>query len=214
MNTQYPRHIAVEGPIGVGKTSLAQRLATTLQADLLLERPEENPFLARFYQGNRRNALATQLHFLFQRADQLAELREREQTSGYQVADFLFAKDRLFAQINLDHNELPLYERVHQQLTLEDAPVPDLVIYLQAPVNVLRQRISRRGVEFEQTMRKNYLNTLCETYAQFFHEYNDSPLLIINAAEINPIDNNAHYEQLLARIATLTSGRHYFNPQA
>lgn len=206
-----PRFIAVEGPIGVGKTSLARRLANTFRAGILLEMPEENPFLERFYHDPQRNALATQLHFLLQRARQMQELRQNDLFDPVRVADFLIDKDALFARQNLDDDEYALYQQVYAHLTI-DAPTPDLVIYLQAPGNVLLQRIHKRGIAAEQKIQRDYLERLNEAYAQFFHYYERSPLLIVNCAEIDLVNNDEDYQLLLDQIESSSSGTHYFNP--
>ena len=208
-----PRFIAVEGPIGVGKTALAKRLATSLSADLLLEEVFENPFLERFYREGRSAALPAQMFFLFARARQIEELRQPDLFANVRVADYLFAKDRLFARLNLDAHELSLYEQVAEKIGV-DAPVPDLVIYLQAPVDALLDRIARRGIHYERQIDRRYLERLCDAYARFFHEYSDGPLLIVNAAEIDPINNDVDYEQLFRQIQRTTGGRHFFNPVA
>jgi deoxyadenosine/deoxycytidine kinase len=207
------RYLVVEGPIGVGKTSLAQLLAETLGAELLLERAEENPFLERFYRDPKHAALPTQLSFLFQRARQLQQLRQGDIFTPTRVADFMLEKDRLFAQLNLDDDEFSLYEQVYQHLTL-DAPVPDLVVYLQAPVDVLLRRILRRGAAYEHYIQREYLERVAQAYAHFFHYYNRSPLLIVNASDINLVDSEADYGELVREIRRVRSGRHYFNPVA
>lgn len=205
------RHIVVEGPIGVGKTSLAKRLAATFNSDLLLEGAAENPFLERFYRNPRDAALPTQLYFLFQRARQLQGLRQGDIFQPVRIADFLMQKDRLFASLTLDDEELKLYEQVYNQMTF-DAPVPDLVIYLQAPVDVLRSRIRARGIAYEQLIDTDYLQRVVDAYARLFHYYDASPLLIVNAAEIDPVNSVRDYEALVDRVCGISSGRHYFNP--
>ncbi len=205
------RHIVVEGPIGVGKTTLARRLAESLGADLMLERADENPFLERFYQDPRGAAFPTQLYFLMQRAEQMRALRQSDLFQPRWVADFLFDKDRVFAELNLDEQELSLYDKVYRELALE-APTPDLVIYLQAPVDVLLRRIAQRGLPYEQGISADYLNRLCEAYIQLFYHYDRSPLLIVNCREINLVDSDRDYEMLLDRVRSIGSGRHYFNP--
>ncbi|HEX2668796.1 MAG TPA: deoxynucleoside kinase [Gammaproteobacteria bacterium] len=205
------RYIVVEGPIGVGKTSLAMKLAETLGGELLLERAEENPFLERFYRDPKGAALPTQLSFLFQRARQLQELRQGDIFQPTRVADFLLDKDPLFARLNLDDEELKLYEQVYQHLTL-DAPRPDLVVYLQAPVDVLVRRVNRRGIGYERFIQQEYLERVASAYSHYFHHYSASPLLIVNAADINPVESEADYNSLVREINRVRSGRHYFNP--
>jgi deoxyadenosine/deoxycytidine kinase len=206
-----PRHIVVEGPIGVGKTSLARRLAESLGGELLLERAEENPFLKRFYENPRSAALSTQLYFLLQRARQMEELRQTDLFTPVRVADFLLDKDRLFAEVVLDAEEFQLYEQVYATLAVE-TPQPDLVIYLQAPAEVLLARVQKRGHDYERYIELDYLKRLMEAYTRFFYYYNDAPLLIVNATAIDLVNNQDDYAQLLARIRECRSGRHYFNP--
>ncbi|MFZ0487514.1 MAG: deoxynucleoside kinase [Arenicellales bacterium] len=206
-----PPYIVVEGPIGVGKTSLARRLAEVFGSELVLEQPGENPFLERFYAARRRYALPTQLYFLFQRARQLQALRQSDMFAPSRVADFLLQKDALFARVNLDDDEFRLYRQVYDHLA-PDVPVPDLVIYLQAPVEVLRERIEGRGVDYEKAIDPQYLQELVDAYTRFFYRYNDTPLLIINAAEINFVDVEGDLNTLVDRIRATRSGRHYFNP--
>ena len=209
---QAPRFIAVEGPIGVGKTSLTKRLAETFNYELLLENAEENPFLDRFYHNPRQHALATQLFFLFQRAQQIEESRQSDLFEPVRVSDFLIDKDRLFAELNLEKDEYNLYHKVYQHLVI-DAPKPDLVIYLQAPTEVLLQRIQKRGIPSEQMIESEYLNQLNRAYTEFFHYYSDSKLLIVNSAEIDLVANDEDYEQLVTYVLSLPQGTHYFNPK-
>ncbi|MEA1888808.1 MAG: deoxynucleoside kinase [Pseudomonadota bacterium] len=206
-----PEYIVVEGPMGVGKSSLARRLAKQFNADILFEQPEENPFLERFYRSREKYALPTQLHFLFQRCQQMKTLQQRDLFHSSVVGDFLLEKDRLFAQLNLDEDELHLYDQIYKHMSPE-LPRPDLVIYLQAPVAVLMQRIRRRGIDAEQDIDGGYLKSLCEIYSQFFHSYSRSPLLVVNAESINYVDNDDDYNILLKHILSINSGRHYFNP--
>jgi deoxyadenosine/deoxycytidine kinase len=209
---KLPRFIAVEGPIGVGKTSLSKRLAASFNYELLLENSDENPFLERFYQNPKAHALSTQLYFLFQRAQQIQELRQDDMFQPVRVADFLIDKDMLFAQQNLDSEEYELYLKVFRHLTI-DAPVPDLVIYLQAPTSVLLDRIRKRGVEAEQLIELSYLQNLNSAYAEFFNYFKGPSLLIINCAEIDLVENDDDYQQLVDYILTLPNGAHYFNPR-
>jgi deoxyadenosine/deoxycytidine kinase len=206
-----PAFIAVEGPIGVGKTTLAKRLAESFNYQALLERADENPFLERFYQNRRQAALATQLFFLFQRAQQIQDLRQSDIFEPVRVADFLIEKDPLFARINLDTDEFQLYEKVFRQMTI-DAPQPDLVIYLQASTDVLLSRIERRGIGFEQHISRDYLETLNEVYSEFFLYYDGAPLLIVNASEIDLVNGDGDYLQLVDYMLDIRSGRHYYNP--
>jgi deoxyguanosine kinase len=205
------RYIVVEGPIGVGKTSLVRRLGRSFGSELVLEQDGENPFLERFYRDPKSVAFQTQLHFLFQRARQLADLRQADLFERVRVADYMLDKDRLFARLTLDDAEFALYEQVYAKLAV-DAPAPDLIIYLQAPVDVLLQRIARRGIAYEQQIERRYLERLNEAYARYFLEFDAAPLLIVNAADIDPIGNEADYQGLLAEVIRPRKGRHYFNP--
>jgi deoxyadenosine/deoxycytidine kinase len=211
MSQDHPRYIVVEGPIGVGKTSLARRLADSFETELLLEEAEENPFLERFYRDPRSGALAAQLFFLFQRVRQMQAMRQADLFQPVRVADFLMEKDRLFAEITLDADELKLYEQVYYHLAV-DAPVPDLVIYLQAPEDVLLKRIARRGIRYERKIDADYLRRLSEAYARMFLDYEASPVLIVNATHIDLIDNEKDYQALLEQIRVTRRGRQYFNP--
>jgi deoxyguanosine kinase len=205
------RFVALEGPIGVGKSMLATRLAATLAAELVLERADENPFLERFYRNPRAGALPAQLYFLFQRAQQLAALKQHDLFAPLRVADYLIDKDRLFAKLTLDDEEYRLYEQVYAKLAIE-APKPDLVIYLQAPVDVLLSRIARRGIQYEQFIDRGYLERLNDAYARYFHEYDATALLIVNAADIDPVNSDDDFEELLAAIKRMGRGRLYYNP--
>ena len=203
----------MEGPIGVGKTSLAKRLAESFNYEILLERSEENPFLERFYHDPKQMALATPLFFLFQRAQQIQDLRQDDMFEPVRVADFLMEKDRLFARQNLDNDEFELYEKVYEHLTI-DAPQPDLVIYLQAPADILIERILKRGIPAEQLIEKQYLESLIDAYTNYFHYYDESTLLVVNSSEIDLVNNDADYAQLLDFILTTRKGsRNYFNPK-
>jgi deoxyguanosine kinase len=205
------RYIVVEGPIGVGKTSLARRLAATLEAELVLEQDAQNPFLERFYKNPKSGALPAQLFFLFQRAQQLGSLKQQDLFAPRRVADYLFEKDRLFAGLTLDQAEMSLYDQVASRLAV-DPPKPDLVVYLQAPVETLLQRIAKRGISYETGIDADYLTRLNDAYARFFHEYDRAPLLIVNAASIDPVQNQADYDELVGAIRRMKKGRMYYNP--
>ena len=206
-----PGYIAVEGPIGVGKTTLARRIADTFDYDLLLEEAELNPFLERFYQNRQQTALATQLFFLFQRVQKITELKQRDMFDQARVADFVLEKDRLFARVNLEPDEFTLYEKVFSKMHV-DAPVPDLVIYLQASPDRLLERIDRRGIDAERLIDRQYLEQLNEVYSEFFLYYDAAPLLIVNANEIDLAQGDRDYEQLVDYMLNIKKGRHYFNP--
>ena len=206
-----PRYIAVEGPIGVGKTSLCKKLAETFNYNILLEAAEDNPFLERFYQNPRKMALQTQLFFLMQRMQQLEDLRQDDLFEPIQVADFLIEKDRLFAQLTLEKDEFRLYDQIYQHLTIS-APTPGLVIYLQAPANILLERIQKRGIGYEQQIKREYLENLNEAYARLFHFYETAPLLIINSANFDPINSDEDYQALVKLILEHPGGRTFFNP--
>ena len=206
-----PAFIAVEGSIGVGKTTLAKKLAASFNYAVLLEEAEENPFLEKFYQRRKQAALATQLFFLFQRAQKIQDIRQADIFEPARVTDFLIEKDPLFARINLDRDEYQLYDKVYKQLTI-DAPKPDLVVYLQASTDVLLSRIENRGLAIERNIDRGYLERLNEVYSEFFLYYDDAPLLIVNASEIDLANNAADYKVLVNYLLDIRSGRHYFNP--
>jgi deoxyguanosine kinase len=206
-----PPFIAIEGPIGVGKTTLAKKLASSFNYQTLLEEAGDNPFLEKFYQNDKQAALATQLFFLFQRAQKIQDMRQADIFEPVRVSDFLIEKDPLFARINLDSNEFQLYEKVYQQLTI-DAPRPDLVVYLQASTDVLLSRIQNRGISYEQSMGRKYLERLNEVYSEFFLYYDGAPLLVVNASEIDLVNSEEDYKHLVDYMLDIRSGRHYFNP--
>jgi deoxyguanosine kinase len=210
MDLDKCRYIVVEGPIGAGKTSLATRLAAELHGDSLLEQPEENPFLARFYEDMARYALPAQLTFLFQRVDQLRGVGQFDMFRRTTVADFLLDKDPLFARLTLTDAEYRLYEKMFAHLKPQ-VPAPDLVIYLQASVDVLVERVHRRGVEYEQRISAHYLARLADAYSRFFYAYEEAPLLIVNSVRLNFVDNARHFELLMSRIASMRGQREFFN---
>jgi deoxyadenosine/deoxycytidine kinase len=204
------RHLVVEGPIGAGKTSLARRLAARLGADLVLEQPEENPFLARFYDDMPRYALPTQLFFLFQRARMLEPLAQPDMFGRAVVADFLLDKDPLFARLTLSTDELALYDRIYQTLKVR-SPSPDLVIYLQAQPAVLVERVRRRAARYERDLGEDYLARLAEAYSRFFYHYDASPLLIVNSENLNFVERDPDVELLVSRLRAMRSRREFFN---
>ena len=204
------RYVVVEGPIGAGKTSLARRLGTRLSADLVLEQPAENPFIGRFYQDMARYALPTQLFFLFQRARMLDPLKQPDMFARPAVADFLLDKDLLFARITLSGDEFALYQKIYDALRPQ-APVPDLVIYLQAQPGVLVERVRRRAAAFERGISEEYLAVLAESYARFFYHYTTAPLLIVNSENLNFVERDADFELLVSRMRAMKSRREFFN---
>lgn len=204
------RYVVVEGPIGVGKTSLARRLAEYAGAAAMLEKPDENPFLPRFYADPARHALPVQLFFLFQRINEVSELTQMDLFQTRTVADYLFEKDALFARLNLNDDEFTLYQNVYRQLAPQ-APAPDLVIYLQAPTDKLYERVRQRGIGYEQMIAENYLERLSRGYRDFFHHYEDAPVLVVNCENLNFVDNDEHFELLLARIGGMRGQREFFS---
>ncbi len=210
MSLSKYRYIVVEGPIGVGKTSLARRLAERINASLLLERPDQNPFLARFYQDMARYALPTQLFFLFQRINQLRELTQMDMFKSVTVADYLLDKDPLFARLTLSGEEMALYQTIYDSLKPQ-APQPDLVIYLQAQTETLITRVRRRATEYERPISKEYLALLADSYSRYFYHYQGSPILIVNSERLNFVRSEKDLDLLIERIAAMRGGREFFN---
>jgi len=204
------RYLVVEGPIGAGKTSLARRLASRFTADLLLELPEENPFLARFYQDMTRFALPTQLFFLFQRARLLEPLAQPDMFGRPVIGDFLLDKDPLFARITLSADEMALYQKIYDALRPR-SPSPDLVVYLQAQPATLIERVRRRAKGYEKPVSEEYLALLAESYARFFYHYNAAPVLIVNSDNLNFVERDADFELLVSRLRAMRSRREFFN---
>ena len=212
-SSDNPGYVVVEGPVGSGKAGLANRLAKSFGGELFLDNPRENPFLTRFYQNNRQAALPAQLFLLFQRARVLDHIRQSDLFSSVRITDFLMDKDHLFAERVLDRSEFALYRQVYRTLDL-NPPRPNLVIYLQAPPDILMRRIASRGLEAEKGIDLGYLERLCEAYANFFYKYDEAPLLIVNAAEFDPGQRELDYKELLRAIGRVRPGRQFFNPAA
>ncbi|HSI29236.1 MAG: deoxynucleoside kinase [Methylophilus sp.] len=210
MFTRFP-YVVIEGPIGSGKTTLARMLADKFSVELLSEKAEANPFLTRFYQDAQRYALPTQLFFLFQRSRQIEDMAQRDMFGQPTVSDFFLEKDPLFARLNLDDEEYSLYHQIYQHLQLK-APKPDLVVYLQTPIDALVGRIEERNISYEQDMPREYIARLAEAYSEFFHTYDASPLLIVNNEKLNIIKDQDAFNLLIERINQIKSSREYFNP--
>jgi len=210
MNLDNYKYIVVEGAIGAGKTSLARKLAAQLDAQTLLELPEENPFLEKFYRDAARYALPTQMFFLFQRLNQLRDLAQPDLFDARIVSDFLLDKDPIFARLTLGDDELALYQQLYEHLRPQ-APLPDLVIYLQAEPATLIERIRKRGIAMEAAISENYVEKLCDAYSRIFYDYEAAPLLIVNTEHLNPIDSDEDFALLLQRIANMRGKREFFS---
>lgn len=208
-----PRYIAVEGPIGVGKTSLAQVLASEFSARCILEKPNENPFLRQFYQDRRKYAFQTQIFFLLSRYQQQQELQQLDLFRRLTISDYLFAKDRIFASVNLDEKELALYERIYRLLTGR-IPTPDLVIYLQARAQVLLSRIRQRGQDYDRSIEPEYLETLVKAYYNYFFYYTESSLLVIDTSEIDFVHKEQDLASLVREIQKPRKGTWYYVPES
>ena len=204
------RYLVVEGPIGAGKTTLARRLAARLSADVVLEQPEENPFLPRFYRDMARYALPTQLFFLFQRVRMLEPLAQPDMFARPLVSDFLIDKDPLFARLTLSADELALYQKMYDALRPR-APAPDAVIYLQASAPTLVERVRRRAKPYERTMTEEYLALLADSYARFFYHYDGAPLLIVNSENLNFVERDGDFELLVERLRGMRTRREFFS---
>ncbi len=211
MSQNEHRYIVVEGPIGVGKSSLTHLLAERFHARRVMEVVEENPFLSSFYGDRDKFAFQTQMFFLLSRSKQQQELFQQDLFNSVTVSDYLFAKDRIFAHLTLDPNELALYERVFEALGPR-VTKPDLVIYLQARLDVLLGRIKKRGREFERKFDPVYLEDLCRKYNDFFFHYQDTPLLVVNTSEIDFVNNEADLENLLNVVRQTRRGTHHYQP--
>lgn len=205
-------YIVVEGPIGSGKSTLAKILADRFSVNFLSEKAEKNPFLPKFYEDIRRYALSTQLFFLFQRADQIKKIGQKDMFKESTIADFFLEKDPIFAKINLDEEEFNLYHQIYSHLQLK-APRPDLIIYIQTSIETLEKRIKERNIDFEINISTEYLEKIAESYSQFFHSYDHSPILILNNENLNILEDKNAIDLLIERIMNIKSNREFFNPQ-
>jgi deoxyguanosine kinase len=205
------RYIVIEGPIGVGKTSLARLLAKAFNARCILEKAEDNPFLANFYEDRKKNAFQTQIFFLLNRFQQQKEIAQLDLFNQVTLCDYLFDKDRIFASINLDDHELALYEQVFHLLNAQISS-PDLVIFLQAKPEVLLHRVKSRNVTYEKEMGLEYVKTLIEAYNYYFFHYDQTPLLVVDTSEIDFVSRKEDFDQLLREIKQMKKGTSYFIP--
>ena len=204
------RYVVIEGPIGAGKTSLARIMSERCGGSPLLEDPEANPFLPGFYQDAARYALPTQLYFLFQRANQVQELNQSDLFERLTISDFMLDKDPLFARLTLNDDELRLYQQIYDHLKPQ-APLPDLVIYLQAAPETLIERVQRRGASYEKGVPDDYLVRLADAYTRYFYQYTAAPLLIVNSENLNFVDSEADFALLLQRIEAMHGPREFFS---
>lgn len=204
------QYIVVEGPIGVGKTSLAQKLADHLGVEAQLEKPQDNPFLEKFYADPQRHAMSTQLFFLFQRINEIRDQAQMDLFRTRTVSDYLFEKDALFARLNLSEDEFKLYQTIYQSLAPKP-PAPDLVIYLQASTHTLMERVRRRGRDYERMLSDEYLKRLGDSYGDFFHHYEEAPILMVNSEHLNFVDNAEDFQLLLERMEGMRGAREFFS---
>jgi deoxyadenosine/deoxycytidine kinase len=201
------KYIAIEGAIGVGKTTLAQTISNTMKCQTLFEDYGDNPFLKKFYEKNQANSFSTQLYFLLKRIEQSEQIIR---TDDMLISDFYFGKDELFARLNLSEIEYQMYNSIKKKLNFIP-PIPDLIIYLQASSDILMERVRKRGLDIEKHIKKEYIESVNEIYMKHFHEYKDSPVLIINTSNVN-INNKNDYQMLIKEISSDINGKKYFNP--
>ena len=205
----YKKYIAIEGAIGVGKTTLAKKISDTVECKTLFEDYVTNPFLKDFYDNNQLNSFSTQVHFLLRRIEQSVEVKT---TENLLISDFYFGKDELFAKLNLTQVEYAMYQELRKKLDF-NPPIPDLIIYLQASSEILLERIKKRGLDIERNIKKKYIDSVNEIYMKHFHEYSASPVLIINTSNVN-INNETDYQILIDEISSEINGKKYFNPSS